>query len=881
MRPLRVLASRLLAIMTGRRRDADLTAEIQAHLDALTDDFVRQGLSLVSARAAARRAFGGVEQVKERYRDQRGSAFVDAVIHDVRYAVRGLRRNPGFTIVAVLTLALGIGANTAIFTLVNALLLKPLPVTDPGRLAVFTVVSPSGSLEDSFSYPFYEQVRDTAHTFSGLAASGGIGNLRVAAIGSVASAEIEMVVGERVTGNFFSVLDVDALLGRTFTSADDGRGSAGPVVVLSHAFWKRRFDSDPSVVGRHVTVNELPFTVVGVMPPGFFGFEVGRRAQAEVEVIFQRDLTERARTRAERLGSAFTPSDRRAFLSRSISLQSGRTGHTRLRYEFLRPLAILMTVVGIVLLIGCANLGNLLLARASARQKEIAVRLALGAGRGRLVRQLLTESLVLATAGAALGLLVAQGGAQFLLTYFPPQRLAIDLTPDVRVFGFTAAVAMSTAFLFGLTPAIRATRLTLTSGLKGAAPTSGGERSTVALNKLLVIGQVALSVFLLIAAGLFIRTLVNLQRLDVGFDRANVLIFSLDVPIRYNAAESTAIYERVRDRLQQLPGVRTTSVERFGLLRDDNWSEKVSVPGYVPGSDEDMTSFGQMVGARFFETMGIPLIEGREFTVGEVGAAAQADARRVMAGGPPQAPAASGGRVAIINSVMARRFFGNQSPMGKRFNLRPNEPMEIIGVADDVKYRTLRERTPPTFYVPGGVPGNIVMRTADTQASLNASIARAIREVDPSVQALRIRTMNEVVNETLLQERFVGRLAVFFGALGLLLASIGLYGVMSYVIARRTREIAIRMALGARRGQVIWMVLRGDLLLMAAGFGIGVPAALVSARVVENLLFGVRAIDPATVCAAMAVMTLVGAIAGLIPARRASRVDPMVALRNE
>jgi predicted permease len=865
-----------------------------------------------------------VEQVKETYRDQGGSPFADGLIHDVRYAVRGLRRNPGFTIVAVLTLALGIGANTAIFTLLNALLLKPLPVTAPERLAVFTVVSPSGSREDSFSYPFYEQVRDTAHTFSGIAASGGIGNLRVAAIGSGASAEPEMVIGERVTGNFFSVLDAEALLGRTFTSADDGRASVGPVIVLSHAFWQRRFVSDPSVVGRHVMVNELPFTVVGVMPPGFFGFEIGRRpdfwwsfqmmprlmpgiqalmtqpgsswmrligrlgpdaslarAQAEVEVIFQRDLTERARSRGARLGSAFTPSERRAFLSRSIALQPGRTGHTRLRYEFLRPLVILMTVVGIVLLIGCANLANLLLARASARQKEIAVRLAIGAGRSRLVRQLLTESLVLAMAGAALGLLFAQGGAQFLLTYFPPQRLAIDLTPDVRVFGFTAAVSLSTAVLFGLTPAVRATRLELTSGLKAAASTSGDERSSVALNKLLVTGQVALSVFLLIAAGLFIRTLVNLQRLEVGFDRANVLIFSLDIPIRYNAAESTAIYERVRDRLQQLPGVQTTSVERFGLLRDDNWSDKVSVPGYTPGPDEDMTSFGQMVGARFFETMGIPLIEGREFTAEEVGAATQADARRVMAGGAPQAPAANGGRVAIINSVMARRFFGNQSPMGKRFNLRPNEPMEIIGVADDAKYRTLRETTPPTFYVPGGTPGNIVMRTADGQAGLNASIARAIREVDPSVQALRIRTMNEVVNETLLQERFVGRLAGFFGALGLLLASIGLYGVMSYAIARRTREIAIRMALGARRGQVIWMVLRGDLLLMAAGFGIGVPAALVSARVVENLLFGVRAIDPVTVCAAMAVMTVVGAIAGLIPARRASHVDPMVALRNE
>ena len=369
----------------------------------------------------------------------------------------------------------------------------------------------------------------------------------------------------------------------------------------------------------------------------------------------------------------------------------------------------------------------------------------------------------------------------------------------------------------------------------------------------------------MIAAGLSIRTLVNLQRLDVGFDRANVLIFSLDIPIRYNAAEQSSIYERALDRLQHLPEVRTASVERFGLLRDDNWTDKVSIPGYTPGPDEDMISFGQMVGARFFETMGIRLTEGREFTVREV--------NDVRPAGESQAPAARAQRVAIINEVMARRFFGNQSPIGKRFNLRPDEPIDIVGVADDVKYRTLREATPPTFYVPGGTVtgGNIVVRTAAAPAGLNASITRAIREVDPSVQVLRIRTMDEVVNDTLLRERFVGRLAAFFGALGLLLAFIGLYGVMSYVIVRRTREIAIRMALGARRGQVIWMVLRGDLLLMAAGFAIGVPTALASARVVENLLFGVRAIDPATIVPAMAAMTLVGDRGPDSP-RRASRV---------
>jgi len=858
----------------------------------------------------------------------------DEMIQDLRFGVRILLSHKTLTLVAVLSLALGVGANTAIFTLINATLLKTLPVKDPRQLVVFTTVGPQGT-DNSYSYRQIERFNQNTHFFTGIITASGMGRMRMTESG--AGGQVEAVQGVRVSGNFFSTLGVGAVAGRTLAEDDDKASSPQPGAVISYKFWKNRFDLDPGVVGRKITLDDFPFTIVGVAPPGFFGFDVGyapdvwwplqmtpqvtpgdnrlrrgsewlrvmarlkpgvqlEQARAEMDAVFKQYINEITPQSA----AGFTPTQRRNYFERWIRLDSGATGLVRnhLRRTVTQPLLVLMIIVGLVLLIACANVANLLLARAEGRRKEIAVRLALGAGRFRLVRQLLTESLLLAALGGALGLLFAQWGATLLLAYLPQQgSVTLDPALDAQALGFTLAVTLVTGMLFGLAPALRATRLDFSSSLKNAAG-GGAGRSRLALNKALVVAQVALSLFLLVGAGLFVRSLQNLQNLDAGFDRENVALFGLDTGNGYTPAQRVNLQKQLLERLESLPGARAASLSHIGLLSDSRTTNDIVVEGYAHRPDEDVKCHQLWVGPKFFATMGIPLLQGRDFSPQELQPLTGLPGNKAATSQPPQpqlsAPP-SATLVAVINQTMARYFFGNQNPIGRHFRFREgllkDIPVEIIGIAKDAKYENLREQTPRTFYLSyfqwpqeraeRATEQRILLRVFGNPSATAAAIQRAVRELDPQIQALDLQTMNDVVDESLTRERFVAQLGGAISLCALLLTCIGLYGVMSYTTARRTQEIGIRMALGARGVDVVGLVMKETMLLVAVGAAIGLSAALATTRLISTWLYGLTPNDPATIAAMILLMIAVAALAGYLPARRASRVDPMTALRHE
>jgi predicted permease len=838
----------------------------------------------------------------------------DEMFQDLRYGARMLFKSKTFTLVAALSLAFGIGANTAIFSLINALMLRMLPVKNAEELALFSVTTPNAQSGIGYNsnYPLYEMFRDRNQSFTGVLTGANVGRARL--LVNEPGAGVESVQQQRVSGNFFSVLGVNPVVGRALIDADDNPSNPQPGAVISYEYWRRRFSLDPQVVGRRITVNNTALTIVGVAPPGFFGFEVGSRpelwwpikavrdenlsresswwirvigrlrvgvslaqAQAEMETIFQQQINDVAAR-----STNWTPTQRRNHFDRHLKLEAGGVGYTRLRQQFRQPLFILMATVGLTLLIACVNVANLLLARAAARRKEITMRLALGAGRFRLLRQLLTESVLLSLLGGAVGLLFARVFLRGLIIYLPQQsQTALDVAPDARVLAFTLAVSVITGLLFGLAPAWQATRLNLTASLKDQTGASAS-RSRLALNKTLVVTQVALSLFLLIGAGLFVRSLRNLRSLDTGMNYDNIAQFSLDIGGGYSPQQRSDLYKRMLTRLETLPGAQSATLLYFSLLGGGGVSFNVSVPGYTPAPDENVSCNVMAVGPRFFETMKMPILAGRDFSPQDERPPAPPNtaAPRSEIQSPAAAPL-----YAVINQSMARYFFGDENPIGKRFTSARRQ-FEIIGVTRDAKYLNLREQPPRTFYPyyfqdPERGSMTFQLRVSGETVDYAATIGRLARELEPQAQVVGLRMMRDVVDESLVQERFIAQLGSAFSALALLLACVGLYGVMSYAVSRRTNEIGVRMALGARGADVIRLVMKEAMSLVAVGMAIGLGAALATIRLISGLLYGLTAYDPATIAAAALIMAVVAAFAGYLPARRASQVDPMTALKYE
>jgi predicted permease len=912
MTSFRIFATRLAAIFQKRRLEREMTEELRAHLEMLAEENVRRGISPDEARYAALREFGGVEQTQELYRDQRGLHMFETFFQDLRYGLRMLAKSPGFTAVVVLSLALGIGANTAIFSLLDAVMIKMLPVRHPEQLVQLKwsfVGWPDSVLDDiegstfqdgtttsgSFSYPAYRGMRDGNHVFSEtFAVAANDIELNVGIGGRAESAN-----GRAVSGNYYTGLGVSAALGRTLLPSDDSE-TALPAAVLSYDFWSNRFGRDPGVLGKNLMLDGLPFTVVGVTPPEFFGLELGTSPDISFPLSFYwrlnrvPELSNDARVWwmlvDGRLKPGVTEAQARAELSVMFNQYVTAAGKSKpkaalpvlltdpmsrgldtLRREFSKPLWVLTALVGLVLLIACANVASLLLARATSRQKEIAVRLSVGAGRARLIRQLLTESILLAVCGGAAGMFIAMWGDSLLLRLMSsgPEAIALDVHLDIRVLAFTAVLSVLTGIVFGLVPAFRATRVELTPALKetGGDPITAGH--WLRPGKALVVAQIAICLMLLVGAGLFVRTLGKLESTNIGFNREHLLIFTIQPQVNgYEGARLANLYKQLQQRIESLPGVQSASLSQNSLIGAGMSSTSVSIQGYtLPGKKADV--YRNLVAPRFFETLGIPLVLGR--TIQE----------RDDQGAP---------RVVVINQKAVKDYFHGDNPIGKEIDLGDSKKprkLEIVGVVGDTKYNELRKDAPPTVYIPylqyleaSGFMSFEVRTNGDPKALVPA-IRREAQTLDKDLPLLHVMTEKEQIEKTVVMERLFARLTSLFGLLGLGLACVGLYGIMAYAVARRTREIGIRLALGAQRTNILRMVMREIALLIALGMVIGLAGALATTRLISSLLYGLEPTDPLTLISATLLMAAVVALAGYLPARRATKVDPMVALRYE
>jgi len=835
---------------------------------------------------------------------------MDDLGQDLRYALRTLASKPGFTLVVVLTLALGIGANTAIFTLMDQVLFRLLPVKEPERLVVVDAPGPfSGQSHNHsdtltpMSHPLFLELRDKSGAFEGALAE------YTTALHVSVGNQTDPVDGVLVSGTFFDVLGLRPAAGRLLGADDDRTPGAHPVVVLGHGFWTRRFAADPRAVGQTLLVNGQRMTVVGVAPAGFHGIDVGESPDVYVPLMMLpqvvptwtrglgdwrvRWLTVMARlkdgltrdqaaARANVLYGQLLQEDlqrieskserfRTAFLKKRLELLPGGRGVSGLRDQSKTPLLVLMGMVGLVLLIACANVANLLLARASSRQKEVALRLALGASRGRLVRQLLVECLVLALAGGLLGIAVSAWTADVLLGALPFETAARVLSPDpdLRVALFALALSLATGVVFGLVPALQSTRPDLAPTLKNESGTLLGGAAPFRFRKGLVITQVALSLLLLIGAGLFTRSLMNLRRLNPGFEPQRLITFAVDPALSgYELERRFALFKQIQEEIAAEPGVRAVSMADVPLMTSSDMSHTVSVQGYEAKEGENMNPNFNEVGPGFFATMGIPLVAGRDFD----------ETDRV-----------GSRRVAVVNESFARYFFGDKDAVGRRFvenrfKGTPDPDTEIVGVAKDTRAGSLREDQRRFVYVPytqekGVGEMTFYARAARDPSALAPRLRAIVRRIDPTLPVTSLKTMSAQIAESLFVERLVAALSAAFGLLATLLAAIGLYGVMSYAVSLRTREIGIRMALGADRKTVLLMVLKEVAVLAVVGVAIGLPGGYSLARLVEAQLFGLTARDPFTFAMATVTLLATAFLAGYLPALRATRVQPMEALR--
>jgi predicted permease len=910
-----------------RRRhwDEERARELEAYLAVEADENIARGMSPEEARYAAHRKLGNPTLIREEIYRMNSLGWLETLWQDLRYGLRQLRRSPGFTAVAVMTLALGIGANTAIFSFINAVMLKTLPVRDPEQLVVLSWASrdfpkfpqsymgsrgpdESGQIAgESFPYPALDEFRTHKDVLAHVFAFGEEPvrvNLNISRQARLADAEM-------VSGDYFSGLGVSPVLGRPIIDADDKPGAAA-VAVLSYAFWQGRLGGDPTVVGKAVHVNGSPFTVVGVAPPEFFGTQTGSAPDLWVPLSAQPQVAprwfqpgvspfraagyywvrimgrlkpgaseEQARAALdlpfERVVTVGLNPPPRAEELPHIQLAPGSRGPADLREGLAKPLFLLMGVVGLVLLIACSNVASLLLTRATTRQREVAVRLALGAGRGRLIRQLLTEVLLLSFLGGVLGLILAYSGIHVLIALISTERshLWLDIWPDLHVLAFTAVVSLLTGILFGMAPALRATRVDLTPALQENPRTilAGPHMGRLTLGRLLVGAQVAMSLLLLVVAGLFVRTLVNLKSLPLGFNQENLLLFGIDPTLNgYQGEHLVRFYEQLLGRIEALPGVREASLSQYTQIWGGESTVGILVPGYKLRPHEEGTSvWCNRVGPDFLGTMGIKLLLGRDLN------------SRDTLGAP---------RVAVVNETMARHYFGGAIALGRHFTLGgPAEAqraeIEIVGVAQDVRFNMVRREPTPTIYLPLWQDpealgmGYFEVSTALKPTDMVPAIRRVVQEADQDVPIFDVATQRQQIDESFEEERSFVQFTSLFGLLAMGLASVGVYGLTAYSVVRRTREIGIRMALGAQHAQVLWMVLRESLFLAALGIAVGLAAALAATRVLASMLFGLAATDPVTIAGASLVMTAIAALAGYLPARRATKVDPMVAVRCE
>jgi putative ABC transport system permease protein len=903
---LRTAWARIVGKLRGGRLDRQLDEELETHLALLTDEYVSKGLSLGDARAAARRSFGGVTQAKERYRDRRGLPWVDIASRDLRYALRSLWRTPLFTIVAIVTLALGIGANTAFFQLLDAVRLRTLPVKAPDELVEIRIADMEGARgsfetwHPTLTNPIWELLRSNRQPFSGVFAWAAE-SLNLSSVG-----EARFVRTLWLSGEGFDVLGISPLRGRLFGASDDRRGcAAGPGVVISYAFWQRAYGGDPSVIGRPLAIAGKPFDVIGVTPARFFGLEVGRTFDIALPLCAEEYIreansrldagtvwwltvvgrlepgwtSERASAYLSSASAAifeaslppkYPPVSVRRYLGFQLQAVSASSGVSELRESYSLALWMLLGIAGLVLLIACANIANLMLARATAREREVAVRLAIGASRRRVIGQFLTESLVLALMGAAAAVLVARGLSGFLVSSMGREGdpLFVDLPTDVRMLTFTALLAIATCVIFGVAPALQATRARPAEVLRSGGRGQTAGRNRFGLRRALVVSQIALSLVLLVTAILFSGTLRNLLTVDAGFESGGLIVTRVGFRrLQVPSERVLSLRQELVDRLRAIPGVDSATEVGAVPLTGSGRGNNVWVDG--ARQHEPQNSTISSIGPGYFDTVRTPIVAGRDFTERD----------------DPGSPG-----VAIVNEAFARALFQGENPVGRRIWIEatPSEPetsYEIVGVARDTKYWSLREPFPPVLYLcrlqdPRPAPaGNILLRSHIPPAILTGSIRRALAEINPSL-SFAVQVLSAEIQASLLRERIMAMLSGFFGLLATLLAIVGLYGLISYTVTCRQNEIGIRTALGATRRDVVRMVLRETMGLLIVGLAIGGVLALVAARAAATLLFGLEPHDPATMALAVTILGIAAVAASYIPARRAAGVDPTVALRN-
>jgi len=904
--------SRLRALWNNvfRRKQLDrgLDEELQAYVELVSAEKVRAGAAPEEAHRDARCHTGGIDQVVQSVRDVRAGVWLDRLAQDVRYGVRTLAKNPAFSLVAIATLALGIGANTAMFSLLDQVVLRLLPVSDPERLVI---VRETGNHygnsygPNTVSWPMFEDLRDNNQVFSGMFC-------RFPASVTIGFSDHAVEIpAELVSSGYFQTLGVKAILGRTIGRDDDSVPDGKPVVVLSYSFWRSYFNGDRNILGRTISLNGYAMTVIGVAQSNFDGVDLGSPANVFVPIMMKTEMTPHSdglKDRRRRLSwvtaygrlkpsismeqaqlslqpllhsilemevvqpeftRSATASDGQLFLRNRVELLPGSDNGLR---EYMRkPLWLLLALTAAVLLLACANLANLLLARAAAREREFAVRLAIGAGRARIVRQLLVESLLLSAAGAVVGLALAFLADRILMRIYLPADAAAEFQispiPDGRVLAFVVGAMLLTSLIFGLVPAVRGSRTEITLSLKDRSGTlsAGG----ISLRRMLVAVQVSLSLVLLVGAGLFVRTLRNLENVGPGFPTDHLLTFTTAPTLSgYSFAETKSYYERLSVNLETMPGVASVGLSTMPILRGFAWQNAIVGKDFVGTPIEQQPVLSQ-VDPNYFWTLGIPIIAGRAFSAGDV------------------APADH----AIVNETFAKEYFPGRNPIGQHFGLvddmravTPNT--EVVGVIPDRKYRGLRETPPPQAYFPSTEISNIrgmtvYVRTMGDPRQFEDALRNRMRLFDPHVPLVDLQTVNEQIGFSLRTERLVASLSGVFGGLATLLAVIGLYGVMAYVVERRTREIGIRIALGAARSNVIAMVMREVMLLIGAGLAVGFALALALADLIRSQLYGLGARDPSTFIGSAVILTLAAGLAGFVPALRASGVDPTTALRQE